>query len=212
MRDGISRPLGMTTSTMPTSIRKAHPDDITVAGEVMADAFFDDPVFRWCIPDDEQRAAVLPAFFALVGATLLPYDEVHIAGDGAGAAFWVPPGQPSVPPAAAPAFEERLGELLADAEAERTFAVVELLESNHPHDHHDYLWFVGVRAGYQGQGIGSALVTWMLERSDAAGHPAYLEATSEHNRRLYQRHGFEVVRELSVADCPSLWAMWRPAR
>jgi ribosomal protein S18 acetylase RimI-like enzyme len=202
----------MTTSTVSTSIRRAHQGDIAVAGQVMADAFFDDPVFRWCMPDDDRRAGILPAFFSLVAATLLPYDEVHVTGDGAGAAFWVPPGQPSVPAAEAPAFEERLAELLTDAEAERTFAVVELLESNHPHDHHDYLWFLGVRAGRQGQGIGSALLNWMLERTDAGGHAAYLEATSEGNRRLYRRHGFEVVKELSVADCPSLWAMWRPAR
>jgi GNAT superfamily N-acetyltransferase len=201
----------MTASTVSTSIRKAQPGDIAVAAEVMADAFFDDPVFRWCIPDDERRVEILPAFFSLVGATLLPYDELHITGDGAGAAFWVPPGQPAVPPAASPGFEQRLAELLGD-DAERTFTVVELLETNHPHDHHDYLWFLGVRAGRQGQGVGSALLGSMLERSDGAGHAAYLEATSDANRRLYERHGFEVVKELSVADCPSLWAMWRPAR
>jgi hypothetical protein len=44
------------------------------------------------------------------------------------------------------------------------------------------------------------------------GVPAYLEATSEHNRRLYARHGFEVVGELSADGSPSLWLMWREPR
>jgi hypothetical protein len=36
--------------------------------------------------------------------------------------------------------------------------------------------------------------------------------TSEHNRRLYGRHGFEVVGELSADGSPSLWPMWREPR
>ena len=42
--------------------------------------------------------------------------------------------------------------------------------------------------------------------------PAYLEATSEDNRRLYERHGFVIVDELAVAGSPPLWAMWRQPR
>ena len=38
---------------------------------------------------------------------------------------------------------------------------------------------------------------------------AYLEATSEQNRRLYERHGFVATAELRLPDGPSLWAMWR---
>ena len=61
----------------------------------------------------------------------------------------------------------------------------------------------------QGHGIGSALLRPVLERCDADGVAAYLEATSSENRRLYERHGFRVVRELPLPAGPSLWAMWR---
>lgn len=49
----------------------------------------------------------------------------------------------------------------------------------------------------------------VLGRADADHAPAHLEATSEHSRRLYERHGFVVVEELAVTGSPSLWAMWR---
>jgi ribosomal protein S18 acetylase RimI-like enzyme len=62
---------------------------------------------------------------------------------------------------------------------------------------------------HQGEGIGSAMLRVALARCDEAGEPAYLEATSEDNRRLYERHGFRVTRELLLPDGPSLWAMWR---
>jgi hypothetical protein len=50
----------------------------------------------------------------------------------------------------------------------------------------------------------------LLDRADREGSPAYLEATSRRNRALYERHGFVTIGELTVADCPPLYAMWRP--
>jgi hypothetical protein len=49
----------------------------------------------------------------------------------------------------------------------------------------------------------------VLDRADRTGTPAYLDATSPHNRRLYQRHGFRMIGELAVAGGAALWQMWR---
>lgn len=38
---------------------------------------------------------------------------------------------------------------------------------------------------------------------------AYLEATSPLNRRLYERHGFEVTGEIQLPNGPAMWPMWR---
>jgi hypothetical protein len=54
------------------------------------------------------------------------------------------------------------------------------------------------------------LLRAVLARADREGSPAYLEATSRRNRALYERHGFVTIGELTVADCPPLYAMWRP--
>ena len=141
---------------------------------------------------------------------VLGYEEVYQTASG-GAALWVPPGEPAVPENRTASFEEALGELLG-ADGGRTFAVVELLESNHPADPSQYLWLLGVHPEAQGRGIGSALLSTVLERCDRDGTPAYLEATSPRNRSLYDRHGFVVQREISVDDCPPIWPMWRTPR
>ncbi len=60
---------------------------------------------------------------------------------------------------------------------------------------HWFLHFLAVRPQAQGRGYGSALLRPMLERCDAEGVPAYLDATSEENKRLYERHNFVVQRE-----------------
>jgi GNAT superfamily N-acetyltransferase len=66
--------------------------------------------------------------------------------------------------------------------------------------------------GAQGHGLGGALLAHTLRLADAAGEPAYLEASSTRSRVLYERHGFEVTGELSVDGSPPMWPMWRAPR
>jgi ribosomal protein S18 acetylase RimI-like enzyme len=201
----------MSTSTVtPTEIRQAAIADVDAVAGVLAQAFFADPVFRWCLPDDTRRAEVLQPFFAIVTSALLPYDDVQLTPSGA-VALWVPAGRPPVPESEAQRFAAGLGELMG-ADGERTFAIVELLEANHPEESCRYLWFLAVRPDAQGLGVGSALLSSTLAECDRDGTPAYLEATSPDNRRLYERHGFVVMNEISVAGSPPIWPMWRAAR
>ena len=201
------------------TVRRASPDDLGAAAAALAAAFEDDPVFAWCIPDVTRRRAVLPSFFGTVAGLVAGHDETYVAGVTRrpvagvvdGAALWVPAGEPAVSEAAAEDFQTGLADLLG-TDAERTFEIVALLDEHHPHEAHRYLWFVGVAPGAQGHGIGTALLDPVLAAADRAGEASYLEATSKDNRRLYERHGFEVVGELAVSGSPTLWAMWRAPR
>jgi len=86
---------------------------------------------------------------------------------------------------------------------------MELLSETHPHEPCWYLNFIGVAPDHQGRERGSALLRAALDRADRDGVRAYLGATSEQNRRLYEGHGFVATAELRLPDGPSLWAMWR---
>jgi GNAT superfamily N-acetyltransferase len=98
---------------------------------------------------------------------------------------------------------------LSPEDADRVGACMAMLDETHPHEPCWYLNLLGVAAGHQGTGIGSGLLEVALARSDRDGIPAYLEATSPDNRRLYERHGFVVERRLDSYGGPPLWAMWR---
>ena len=188
--------------------------DVPAVAGTLAAAFHDDPVFAWCFPDGDRRGRILPRFFALVAASTVDGGEVELTDDGAAAAIWVPPGAPAPDEDEARALEAATADAIGGPgdELDRTFAVMELLEQHHPAEEHRYLWFVGARPERQGEGLGSRLLDSMLRRCDRDGTPAYLEATSDDNRRLYERHGFAVVERLSVDGCPPLHAMWRDPR
>jgi ribosomal protein S18 acetylase RimI-like enzyme len=198
----------MTITQIAIAVRKAVPADLPELAGVLGRAIYDDPVMRWAIPDDERRQVILPGFFSLVAEAFLPLDEVHITEGLIGVALWVPPGKQPVGEEDAETFGRRMAEI-AGGDAPRLFEVDALLAAHHPHTPNYHLQFLGVEPGWQGHGIGSALIGEVLERSDREGIPAYLEATTERSVKLYQRHGFEVIGKLVLPSGPPLWPMWR---
>jgi GNAT superfamily N-acetyltransferase len=85
-----------------------------------------------------------------------------------------------------------------------------VLEAGHPEEPHWYLDYIGVDPAAHGTGTGSALLGAGLQRADAAGDPAYLNAGSPRSRDLYARHGFEVVERVELpGGGPPVWRMWR---
>ena len=195
-------------TTDTTQIGKASAADLPRIATTLARAFFDDPVLRWMCPDDRRRRELLPAFFSLFAETLQRHDEIHVAGETAGAALWLPPGQALVPEDEAAEFGRRLEEM-AGVDAERAFTISKLIDEHHPPGAYYFLQFMGVEPRNQGHGIGSALLARMLEHCDREGARAYLDATSPHNKRLYERHGFRASGQFAPEGGPPLWSMWR---
>jgi GNAT superfamily N-acetyltransferase len=194
--------------TTMTDVRTVTPADGPAVSRALSGAFYDDPVFRWIYPDDERRRPLLPAFFDLFGEAIGRHGVSLVVGDGVGAALWVPPGQQVVDDDQAEAFGRAVLSL-SPGDGDRMQTCFEVMDAAHPSEPCWYLNLLGVVAEHQGEGIGSALLRVALARCDAAGEPAYLEATSPDNRRLYERHGFRVVGELPLPDGPTMWPMWR---
>lgn len=198
---------GATTVATRTALRarKASQQDLPGLSQTLAAAFFSDPVFSWWIADEEARRQILPAFFKIATEANLPHEETYTEDHVVAGAVWVPPG-------AGEEGGEQLMNALAGVSgpfAPTLFASFELLEEQHPAEPHYYLFFLGTRPEWQGRGIGSALMRPVLETCDRDGVPAYLEATSERNRRLYLRHGFHVTGQIALPGGPTIWPMWR---
>jgi GNAT superfamily N-acetyltransferase len=197
-------------------VSDAHPAENHERDQVvtaLCRAFFDDRIYRWMVPDDDQRRRSAEIFYSRFVGACWQHGHVYSAGAGAGAALWVPPAADLVGAQEADAFvQDLLDSAGDDACAARMAAMFEVLDEHHPTETHWYLAFMGVAPGSQGQGIGSALLNAVLAGADRAGMPAYLEASCPENRRLYERHGFVQTRELAAHDSPSVYPMWREPR
>jgi GNAT superfamily N-acetyltransferase len=192
-------------------LRRATIGDAARLSEVLADAFQEDPMFGWLIPDAGRRRARLRRFFAIeLRHVSLPRGEVWATSGLTGAAMSLPPGRWRAPPRATllegSCFGARLGR------AARLSATMEWRHAREVRGSHHYVRDVGVLPEMQGKGLGSVLMAPTLERCDEQGLPAYLEASSERSAALYERLGFQHLRELRVGGSPPLWLMLRPPR
>ncbi|HUB39364.1 MAG TPA: GNAT family N-acetyltransferase [Streptosporangiaceae bacterium] len=195
------------------AVRAACRDEAALLGEVLADAFSEDPVFAWLIPPHvHDRDDRLRTFFTSMSRGYLRQGKpCYLTGDASAAALWAPPGAWAMPlsqvilEAGTNALALR-GRLLR---ALRTQLQVERLHARQSPAHW-YLGYLGTRRDRQGQGLGTRMLREVLAGLDTDGVPAYLESSNERNVPMYERNGFCVVGELrALGYGPTIWRMWR---
>jgi ribosomal protein S18 acetylase RimI-like enzyme len=193
-------------------IRRAAPADARALGDILGDAFSEDPCMNWVIP----RPALYPDFFRYMATGLyLRYDLVFMDSDERAAAMWLPPRVAHRLPLG-PTKLWLIFRLILRSGLRilpRLEEAQEVMTAHHPRDPHYYLQSIGVRRDSQGLGLGSLLLKHMTARCDAEHMPAYLESSSPKNVPLYQRHGFEITGEMPITSGgPPLVFMWREPR
>jgi GNAT superfamily N-acetyltransferase len=197
---------GQTGHEAQPELRTATSTDVPALAQTLAEAFYEDPVFGWLMPDDSSRLARLRRFYLLeLRHVALRRGCAWAADDLAGAAIATPPGAWRLPLLAMLQQGRLFGIHLA--RAARLLGAVETL---HPREPHHYFAHIGVVPNSQGKGLGSALMRPTLDRCDQEALPAYLEASSARSAALYARLGFELIRELRVGGSPPLRLMQRP--
>ena len=189
-------------------VRKADGAEVRSLSRVLARAFYDDPLTLWMFPTPDARKRRLPVMFRALMHAALSLDEVYTTRDLRGAAFWNPPGtfpyDWSTNARVGLTVSCLLGLRLAHCARGLLF-----FDRHRPKEPHWYLQMLGTEPEYQGRGVGSALLSTVLERCDRTGERVYLEASKEKNVPFYARHGFVVSEEMHVPKGPTVWAMWR---
>ena len=178
-------------------------------GDILGDAFANDPCLNWVIPDRRLYSR----FFRMLADNLyLPQDHCYLDKEERGAALWLPPGKSPVLPLSAIQLL-LVARLVLHSGAgilKNLQQAQEVMDRRHPREPHYYLHAIGARQANQGQGVGSALLKVGTRICDREQMPAYLESSSERNTALYQRHGFEVIAEEPIGKGgPPLCFMWR---
>ncbi|MFI5826979.1 GNAT family N-acetyltransferase [Streptomyces sp. NPDC051578] len=195
---------------MVLEIRRAGQSDRDAVARLLDEAFRDDPVSSWVFPDPAHRAAVHGKFLGVFVDVALAEGRIDYAADGSAAALWlrVPAGdhegdaEDDVP---------AMMRAVADPDNERCELVGRLTGEVHPtSEEHEYLLMIAVAPGRQGEGLGTELMRPVLERCDREGVPAYLEASSERSKALYERLGWRFTgTAVRLPDGPLMWPMWR---
>jgi GNAT superfamily N-acetyltransferase len=187
------------------SIQTATSSEMERCLAVLTLAFSADPPCRWVWPDPQQYLEAFPRFARAFGGGAIDQGTAYSYEGFSGAALWLSPGVAPDEASLARVIEDTLT-------AERKgamFSIFEQMAAFHPREAHWHLALIGVDPAYQGNGIGSALLSHVLHICDDQNVIAYLEATNQRNARLYKRHGFEAIGSIQVGDSPQIIPMLR---
>lgn len=190
------------------SARRATVGDEPTAVRTLARAFWSDPFLVHFYPDEAVRARRINLFFQLLWKVSMPLGHVAVTERCEAVALWRPPNRWQI---------ERLtifANLLAMLEAYgsatgRVIRCLSAMENHHPRQPHWYLGTVGTDPGHQGHGLAGRLIRSGLERCDAAGEPAYLQAAAESLVPFYSAMGFKLLSEVTVRGGPTRLARAR---
>jgi len=186
---------------------------------VLADAFSKDPVWSRLVRDLPQPEQTLKAVFETPIRYCLRYGDAYatsaniegvaawVSGDRADMTFWrmVRSGALASGMRLGMKLARRMEPLFRPLQADRKVNM-----SGRPYM---YLQVIGVATRFQGRGFGRGLLAALIEKGERRGVHLYLETETEPNVRMYERHGFRVVKSIILPGLElPMWEMVREPR
>lgn len=190
------------TMNIPKIVKTSQADLEKVKG-VLTLGFSSDALLRWVFPDASSYLKCFDIWMGEFSKIAFKNNIVYSEENFFGSSLWHPPGVEFDSSVLASTFEY--------VPAERIEVVIkffEEFEKYHPNDAW-YLPFIAVDPSQQRQGIGSFLLKEALQMIDEKGDRAYLEASNEMNKALYERHGFVEIGRVQFEDSPPAFPMIR---
>jgi len=188
---------------------------IKAAGEVLARAFQDDPIFIHFIPDVSQRKNKLSYLMQFLTRYAVLHGEVYATSPNLeGVATWLPSEKTDktlwrmIMNGGLSLYVKLGGKVIS-----RRGVINDYISSIHKHHapfRHWYLELIGVEPELQGNGYASLLLKAMLARLDKERLPCFLETQNGDNIPFYRRFGFKVVEEVTIPGTAlKHWALLR---
>jgi ribosomal protein S18 acetylase RimI-like enzyme len=190
---------------------EATPDDAPALGQLIAQSFIGINTTDWLFRgDDPTGERILSEQFAMIIEHATKHGVVHKVADGNGVAVWFDNTTESP---RIDRYDERL-QGIAGSHYPRVSALDAAFAAHHPNEPHHHLALLAVRPGWQGQGLGSALMDHHHRLLDAEELPAFLETSTDNARRLYLRHGYRpLAAPYDLPDGgPAFHPLWREAQ
>ena len=190
--------------------------ELDAMSHVLAQAFEDDPLVSFILPNKRTRVKTIAKFFRAMGRLNIRAGSAFGVSDPLeGVAVWSFPNKPeaSATPKDLLAFLPLLFSSYVIG-AQRARAIFRQIDANHKKyadEPHFYLDNLGVLASARGKGLSSKLIRPFLEMADSQKVIAYTDTVTRSNVPLYEHFGFQCMEENPIAGTDiTVYALRRP--
>jgi GNAT superfamily N-acetyltransferase len=182
------------------SLRPLKLPDVDDAAKVISNAFVNDPLCAFMLPNKRSRLKTLNKFFRAYGQINITNQHGYGVGEPLkGVAFWLEPrqGDVSVSIRSLGVFIPLLFSLypLGYIRARNVLRQIDTLHKKFAAEPHYYLDNIGVLPSEQRKGYSSALIRPFLEKADDEHVMVYTDTVTPENVSFYEHFGFQCVQE-----------------
>lgn len=193
-------------------------NDVEPSAQVIAQAFRDDPLCAFMLPQQKTRIQTLVKFFRVYGELSIQSQRGYGVGDPLqGVAFWISPGKDGL--SISPRFLRKLVPLLFTSypigylRARAVMSRIDSLRQKYAAEPHYYLDNIGVSPFARRQGLSSRLIRPFLAMADEQGVMAYTDTVTPANVPLYEHFGFQCMEASPISETGlTVWALCRPPK
>jgi len=187
------------------------------AAEIISQAFHNDPLYEYIIPDKSDRIKYFPYIFKAYIWYCIHFGAVYASSPNLeGVTLWVPSEFAYITPERS----KECGDEVFFYALGRKY-LERLSVTSYPNDIHKqlikephiYLMVIAVGPKFQGKGYGKKLLLPMIEYLDENNLKCYLDTNKESNVGFYKKFGFTVLKEFEIENTGiKNWSMLRDSK
>lgn len=164
--------------------------------EILSNSFEDNQSVNYIVKQDSKRKERIRALMDYSFEICYMFGAVYLSDDKKGCALVLYPDQKKFSIKSTLLDVQLLLNAIGLTRAGKATSRESAIKSNYPKQPIYYLWFLGVLNSDQNKGIGSQLLSEIIQDSEKQQKPIYLETSTLKNLPWYKKFGFVIYKEL----------------
>ncbi len=173
-------------------------EDKSLVVDILTESFDQNKSVNYVVKQDGKRKERIRKLMEYCFDSCFQNGKVYLSGDRNACALILFPEQEKV------SYQSVINDLrlafscIGPERLLKVLARESKVKSNYPKQSIYYLRFIGVHPKFQKNGIGSSLITEIINEARVMKKPIYLETSMIENVKFYKRLGFEQFNELHL--------------
>jgi ribosomal protein S18 acetylase RimI-like enzyme len=177
-------------------VTKAEYTDKSLVVGILSQSFDDNKSVNYLLPQDGQRDQRLRKFMEYSFDVCHLFGDVFLSDDRKGCTLILLPDKKKTNLKSTLLDLKFIFQSIGLSNVKKAISRESEIKKHHPKEPLYYLWFIGVDENEQNKGIGSKLLSEVVEEGRKQNRTVCLETSTVKNLPWYQKFGFEIYKEL----------------